>query len=399
MVRYLSRRLISSIIALFLFLTLMFFVTEILIPSDFTVQFSLTMTAAQREELRHELGLDLPLWQRYLRWVGNLVRGDLGVSFYGARISGIFKQVLPYTLLVFLMGTVVAFLVGQWIGKVTAWHGSGPISSTAVVSGIALYTAFPPWLAFLVTYFLFRRKQFAPILYDGFRSGFTVDPFAHNYGEIWRDAAWAPNRIMTYMLLSTVALALVLLVARAGLQRVSRRRLPTWPFVVAFFASVAGIWTLAGFERLALNVLSVAGIPIVTYVLLSFGETMLIMRTTMTDTLKEEYITTARAKGLPSRLVRDRHAARNALLPVFSRLIVSLPYMLTGLVIIEIAVRWPGLSRSMFGALYQQDIPTVMATLLLVGVVAAVARLALDVLYAFLDPRIRYDTGRLRTLG
>jgi peptide/nickel transport system permease protein len=126
---------------------------------------------------------------------------------------------------------------------------------------------------------------------------------------------------------------------------------------------------------------------------------MLIMRTSMTDTLKEDYITTARAKGLPNRLVRDRHAARNALLPVFSRLIVSLPYMLTGLVIIEVAVRWPGLSGSLFGALYQQDMPMVMTGLLVVGLLAAVARLSLDVLYAFLDPRIRYDAGRLRTQG
>lgn len=398
MVRYLSRRAVSSIIALFLFLTLMFFLTEIMIPSDFTIQFALDMPPEQRAELRHELGLDLPLWQRYLRWVGDLVRGDLGHSFYGAQNTEIFKLVLPYTLLVFLMGTVVAFLVGQWIGKVTAWHGPGPISSTAVVSGIALYTAFPPWLAFLVTYFLFRRKRFAPILYDGFRSGYNVNPFA-SYEEIWGKVPWTPDQVMTYMLLSCVAVALVLIVAKAGWQRVRHRRLPAWPFVLAFFAGMAGTWALTGYWRLALNILSVAGIPIVTYVLLSFGETMLIMRTTMTDTLKEEYITTARAKGLPGHLVRDRHAARNALLPVFSRLIVSLPYMLTGLVIIEIAVRWPGLSRSLFGALYQQDIPTVMATLLLVGIVAAIARLALDVLYAFLDPRIRYDAGRLRTQG
>ena len=143
-----------------------------------------------------------------------MLTGDLGRSYYGAHTVDLLRLVLPYTLLVFFMGTVVAFLVGQWIGKVTAWHGPGPLSNTAVVSGIALYTAFPPWLAFLVTYFLFRQKRFSPILYDSFRSGLHADPFA-THRLLWQSSSLAPQEVMTRMLVAAFAIIILLVTVKA----------------------------------------------------------------------------------------------------------------------------------------------------------------------------------------
>jgi peptide/nickel transport system permease protein len=117
---------------------------------------------------------------------------------------------------------------------------------------------------------------------------------------------------------------------------------------------------------------------------------MTIMRSSMTEVLKEEYVTTARAKGLPASTVREKHAARNALLPVLSRLVITLPYLLTGIVIIEDSLNWPGVGSWMWLSLYWQDIPVVMGILLVVGFISLVARLFLDILAAYLDPRIRY---------
>lgn len=113
---------------------------------------------------------------------------------------------------------------------------------------------------------------------------------------------------------------------------------------------------------LAYNLMEVAWIPIVTYVLLSFGETMLIMQNSTSEVMGSEYIKTARAKGLPDANIRERHAARNALLPVMSRLMISLPYLITGIVIIESSVGWPGMGTNMWNALYWQNIPVVMGT-------------------------------------
>ncbi len=144
-------------------------------------------------------------------------------------------------------------------------------------------------------------------------------------------------------------------------------------------------------QTMAFDIMKLSWLAIVTYTLLSFGETMLIMQSSMTDVLKEQYIETARAKGLPASIVREKHAARNALLPVLSRFVISLPYLLTAVVIIESSVGWPGMGTTMWNALYWQNMPVVMAILVLIGILSLVARLILDIVIAYADPRVRYD--------
>lgn len=392
MTRYLAKRALSSLVALFVFLTVMFFVAEIVIPTDFTTQFSMTMNRDAREKLAQELGIDRPLWEQYLDWFRRLLSGSLGTSFYGAPVVEILKELIPYTLLVFFTGTLIAFQFGQWLGRVVAWRGPGLLSGSVTFSAIALYTTFPPWLAFLATFFFARRLKL-------FRTPFSEDPLEGFQRDAWRDSPWAPQTVMLYVVLTFVVVWLILIVLNKVLERTSRRRLPALLGLPLFIAGLVGSWYIIGFGPQALDVLAVASLPMATYVLLSFGETMLIMRTSMTDTLKEDYVSMARAKGLPEHVVRDKHAARNALLPVLSRLVISLPYLLTGLVIIEDVLKWPGISGALFESLYNQDMPTVMGALLIVGVFSAVARLILDVLYVYLDPRIRFDTGSVKGLA
>ena len=108
MIRYLAKRALSSLVAFFLFITLMFFVVQIIIPTDFTTQFAMTMNQDAREELAQELGIDRPLWEQYLNWLRMLLTGSLGTSFYGPSVVKVLKGVIPYTLLVFFTGTVLA---------------------------------------------------------------------------------------------------------------------------------------------------------------------------------------------------------------------------------------------------------------------------------------------------
>jgi peptide/nickel transport system permease protein len=383
--KYIAKRALSSLIALFLFLSILFFVTEVMIPGDFTYQY--LMTRGARETLQERLGLNLPLWQRYWFWLRTVFSGSLGRSLYGFPVSEYLKDLIPPTLLVFVMGAGAAFLAGQWLGKVTAWRGPGFLHGASTFGAIALYASFPPWLAFLMTYFLARKLGW-------FRSVLSDRPFS-NQREVWSESALSAQAVMLYIVAVFVAAWLLVLLLSRIVWRLARRRLPIW-LEIAFFVVLVGVgWFGLGLGPQVRDVLALAGIPILTFVLLSFGETMLIMRTSMTDTLKEEYITTARAKGLPEPVIRDRHAARNALLPVLSRLVVSLPYLMTGLVIIERSLAWPGLSGALFDSLYNQDVPTALGALLVVGVASAMARLILDIVYAYLDPRIRYDTGSL----
>ena len=121
-----------------------------------------------------------------------------------------------------------------------------------------------------------------------------------------------------------------------------------------------------------------------------FGDTMLLMQSGMRDVKHETYIQMARAIGVPEKRIRDKHASRNAILPVLSRFVINLPYLLTAAVIIEHATGWRGVGQVMYDTVYYQNSYVYMGILIVVGLMALFARLALDIAYAFLDPRIRY---------
>jgi peptide/nickel transport system permease protein len=388
MTRYLIRQSVLSLVKLFIFATLMFFFIQLLMPGDWVDQFSLFLDSGEREEMRVQLGLDLPVWERYLQWLRQLVTLDLGYSFTGPPIVDVLKDVIPPTLFVFVTGTTIAFLIGLWLGKRTAWQGSSFLSSLTTLGGITLFTSFPPWLAYLLAYFLAGGRDFVVM---GERGGLRSATFRYLDRELWMDIEVSPSVIVLQMFLTLVAVTAILLILNYLLDRAVGRRAPALIVLLLIAAGTIGSWYLLGIEPLALDILRLSWLPILTYTLLSFGETMLIMQSSMTEVLKEEYINTAHAKGLDPAVVREKHAARNALLPALSRLVISMPYLITGVVIIESAVGWPGMGTAMWNALYWQNMPLVMAVVLIVGVLSLVARLLLDVVIAYSDPRIRYD--------
>jgi peptide/nickel transport system permease protein len=124
--------------------------------------------------------------------------------------------------------------------------------------------------------------------------------------------------------------------------------------------------------------------------LIGYGGTMLLMRTSMLETLREDYILTARAKGLPDKTVRDKHAARNALLPVWTSLVFSIGGVINGGIITETIFSWPGIGLTLLKAATSEDIPVAMGVFTILGVMTLVSHLVADIGYAFLDPRIRY---------
>jgi peptide/nickel transport system permease protein len=200
------------------------------------------------------------------------------------------------------------------------------------------------------------------------------------------------------MVLHIAIAAAVVILLSLIIRRLTRRSVPLWLQIPMMAGIAFGIWNAQTIVPYVLDLLESAALPLITYVLLIFGETMVIMQTSMQETIKEEYMVTARAKGLPDRLLRDKHAARNALLPVLSRFFISLPYLLGGIVIIEDSVNWPGMGAAMVGSLYWQDMPVVMGFLLFIGAMSLMIRLGLDVLAAYMDPRIRFnESHRLPT--
>lgn len=127
----------------------------------------------------------------------------------------------------------------------------------------------------------------------------------------------------------------------------------------------------------------------VAVMLIAFGEVAMVMRAGMDDELDEDYVTTARAKGVPDVSIRDRHAARNAVLPLLSRAIIGVPYLLSGLIIIERELQLSGVSWVFFDAVSRVDVPLIIGVLVIIGALVLALRLILDVIHAALDPRVR----------
>ena len=130
-------------------------------------------------------------------------------------------------------------------------------------------------------------------------------------------------------------------------------------------------------------------LPVITLGLVAFGATMLLTRSAMLETLGEDYILTARAKGLPDNVIRDRHAARNALLPVTTSLVLALAFVIGGGIVTETVFSWPGMGLIFLQAINVSDIPLAVGALSITGVLALFGHLAADIMYAVLDPRIR----------
>ncbi len=131
-------------------------------------------------------------------------------------------------------------------------------------------------------------------------------------------------------------------------------------------------------------------LPLGTLFLIHFGSSLLVMRSSMLDTLKEDYILTARAKGLTEKVIRNHHAAPNAALPVITSVGLSLAFSINGGALTETVFTWPGIGRELVFAVSHNDYPLAQASFLLIAIVVLLANVVVDVLYAYLDPRIRY---------
>ncbi|MCG8614602.1 MAG: ABC transporter permease [Desulfobacterales bacterium] len=131
-------------------------------------------------------------------------------------------------------------------------------------------------------------------------------------------------------------------------------------------------------------------LPMLTLFIINLGSYLLLMRSSMLSVLREDYIITARAKGLSEKVIRDKHAAKNAALPVITSVGLSLAFSINGGALTEQIFTWPGIGRELIFAVSNNDYPLAQACFLLIALVVLVANLIVDLLYAWLDPRITY---------
>jgi peptide/nickel transport system permease protein len=130
---------------------------------------------------------------------------------------------------------------------------------------------------------------------------------------------------------------------------------------------------------------------VITLAAVNFAGVMLLTRSSMLETLREDYILTARAKGLTERSIRDNHAARNALLPLVTSLVLAISFVIGGGILTETIFSWPGLGQMLLNATLLEDIPVATGTLGIIGIIALSGHIIADIVYMYLDPRIRYQ--------
>lgn len=382
--KYFAKRLFQNVLTFFLFLTFIYFLLDAQ-PGDFGNIYinDPRLTAEQRQLLRHNLGLDKPVHERYLIWLRNFFKGDFGISFsnYPRKVLDVIAERAPRTIVLFLSAVVVSFYLGFMTGKVLAWRRGGWLEYVTTIGGVGLYTVFTPWFGLMMIWlFAFNLKLF-PI-------GKFIDPV------LWRKAPVAAGYVFNRMLLTALIASIALFIWLMLTRRLDpiKRAPAQWLGVAVVLLGIVVYWLFftEGAARYSLDILHHLILPIITLTLISFAGMMLLTRTSMLETLREDYILAARAKGLSEKVVRDKHAARNALLPVLTSFVFTLAGVLNGGVITETVFSWPGMGLTLLKAATTQDIPTTVGVMVFTGALALTAHFVVDVLYAYLDPRVRY---------
>jgi peptide/nickel transport system permease protein len=382
-IKYIAFRIVQMAIIFVIFLTILFGMLHAQ-PGDITNQLvgDPRVPPEARVVMADRLGLNEPFHRQYFNYVTNFFRGNLGVSFshYPRNVTDILIERAPRTLFLFLTATLTSYGLGYWAGKYLAWK-RGRLTEHAVnITGVTLYTVFQPWFYLMMIYL------FAFIL-GIFPTGGFIDHV------VWRNAPYRVNEVFHHMLLTMfltlVGIAVVRVLARR-LDHPRTRRLVRWGGTGVVLAALLAWWVTHPMYVYAADIVWHTVLPVFTLTLVIFGGAMLLMRSSMLETLREDYVFTARAKGLPERVVRDRHAARNALLPMVTSFLLALAFVIGGGIIAENIFSWPGMGLTLLQAAEVGDIPLATGALAFIGLLALIAHLVVDIVYMYLDPRIRH---------
>ena len=335
--RYFIRRAVLTVPFL-LGITLAAFVIANVIEAD-PINANLPPNALNNEEMveafRKKWGLDKPLHEQYLTYLGNLLRGDMGVSIKTRRpVAEDISRFLPATIELATLGIVFGTALGVSLGLISAIWKDSPLDYAARVAAL-IGVSFPVFLLGLI--------------------GLTA-----------LHAQWG---------------------LAVGPGRLDVRLMPP--------PSVTGLFTidalLDGDWQTFRNAFSHLLLPAMTLGLYLSGIISRITRSSLLEVLNQDYTRTARAKGFRERYVIRFHSLRNALIPVVTIIGLSYGNTLAGSILIESIFAYPGLGRYALRACTSQDFPAIMGVSLLFGFIFVGVNFVVDILYYFLDPRIRVD--------
>jgi peptide/nickel transport system permease protein len=273
-------------------------------------------TPARLAQIKHDLHLDLPIYQQYLHWIGDLLQGNLGYDYYkGQSVNSVVAAALPATISLVVGAAILWIGYGVLSGVISAVRPRTLLDRGFTLSALVFYSM-PTFVLGLGLIWIFAYKL---------SSVTKFFPF-HGYVPLTQN----PGQWFEYLILPWLTLALV---------------------------------TSAGYTRLT--------------------------RTSMLEVLGEDYIRTARSKGMPERRLIRVHGLRAALTPVVTLAGLDIGVALGGVIITETVFGITGLGWTIVQAINQQDLPVIMGIAILAATFVVVTNLVVDILYAVVDPRVR----------
>lgn len=316
MLNYIAQRLVLAALTLLGLTVLVFVLIRVVIPVD-TIDVALAASESNADpdhaqRLREEYGLDGPLPVQYLRWLGGVVTGDFGTSFYTRQpVASEIASKITVSAEVGLLALLITVMLAIPIGILSAVMQDS-LPDYLLRGGAILFYAIPGfWIATLVLVFGSMWFNWAPSI---------------EYVDFWRD----PVKNLQHVYLPVLLLALA---------------------------------------------------PI--------GNMIRLVRTQVLEVIRQDYVRTARAKGLAPASVYTRHVLRNSLLPIVTTIGLLVPSVVAGTVIFEQIFLLPGMGRYLLEAIQRLDLYVIMGTNLFFGALLILANLAVDMSYGFIDPRVR----------
>ena len=352
MTTYITRRILLIPVLLLGVTLLIFAMLQFIGPVERSALYMRDFPKNERaiDGIIRQYGLDRPLYEQYWRWLvghvskttgerkGGILFGDLGYSRSASQpVVDLIKARFPNTLDLTLWAVLPVILVGIWLGVQAAVHHNGFIDQAARVFSI-VGASFPTFVFGLLMLMLFYANlQWFP-----------------------------PGRLSDW-----------------ASQIVSSDQFHRYTGLLTFDA------LLNGQGKIFLDALRHMFLPILTLSYISWATFVRVTRSSMLETLRQDYVTTARAKGLPERTVINKHAQPNAMIPVVTLAGFQVILLLGGVVITETVFNYPGIGKAAADAAANLDVVTVLGFALFNGFILILANLVVDVLYAVIDPRVR----------
>ncbi len=354
MLAYIAKRLLVAI-PLLLLVLLATFIMGLALPGDpIEMQLGKFATAEQVAQLRQAMGLDQPLPTRFINYVGDVLQGDLGTSYRTTQpITTELAARIPATFELAIAAMLLATIFGVSLGVVTALKPRSWLDMGGLVIALAGVSMPIFWLGLMVIRFVRPGGWLSEWL-----PGFSGMPIGGRYSPEFSD------------------------LPRAVSETSGATGMYLWDTLFVF-RDMEAFWDV-------LNHLTVPAFVLATVPAAMIAR---ITRASVGEAMLQDYIRTARAKGLRTRTVILRHALRNSTIPVVTTVGTQLGYLLGGAVLTETIFAWPGIGTYVVGAIDSRDWPQLQGAVLFVAVAFIFINLLVDLSYGFLDPRVRVGGG------